>query len=244
VDLLSKTRILIVDDEYGITATLSDILEVYGYNVEIANDGYKAIEIVKESFFDIIFMDIKMPGINGTETFKEIKKISPKTVVMMMTAFAVDALISEALKEGAYGVIYKPLDFDKVLGFLEKFEKGGLILMVDDDPNTCISLLDILEEKGYLVSKATSGIDAIERLKEKDYEVVFIDFKMPVMNGLETYLELKKIKQDVKVIMMTGFRNEVADLIENARKYDVYSILYKPIEVDDMLNLIEGIMEK
>ncbi len=241
---MSKARILIVDDEYGITATLSDILEVYGYNVEIANDGYKAIEVVKESLFDIIFMDIKMPGINGTETFKEIKKISPKTVVMMMTAFAVDDLISEALKEGAYGVIYKPLDFEKVLGFLEKFDKGGLILMVDDDPNTCISLLDILEEKGYLVSKATSGADAIERLKEKDYEVVFIDFKMPVMNGLETYLELKKIKEDVKVIMMTGFRHEVADLIENARKYDVYSILYKPIEVDDMLLLIEGILEK
>ncbi len=241
---MSKARILIVDDEYGITATLSDILEVYGYNVEIANDGYKAIEVVKESFFDIIFMDIKMPGINGTETFKEIKKISPKTVVMMMTAFAVDDLISEALKEGAYGVIYKPLDFEKVLDFLEKFENGGLILMVDDDPNTCISLLDILEEKGYLVSKATSGVDAIERLKEKDYEVVFIDFKMPVMNGLETYLELKKIKEDVKVIMMTGFRHEVEDLIENARKYDVYSILYKPIEVDDMLQLIEGIIEK
>ena len=44
--LISKARILIVDDEYGITTTLSDILEVYGYNVEIANDGYKAIEVV------------------------------------------------------------------------------------------------------------------------------------------------------------------------------------------------------
>ena len=241
---MSKTKILIVDDEHGITVTLRDILEIYGYNVEIANNGYDAIEIVRESFFDIIFMDIKMPGINGTETFKEIKKISPKTVVMMMTAFAVDDLISEALKEGAYGVIYKPLDFDKVMEFLEKYENGGLILIVDDDPNTCLSLFDILEEKGYLVSKANCGIDAIERLKEKDYEVVFIDFKMPVMNGLETYLELKKIKEDVKVIMMTGFRQEVSDLIANARKNNVYSILYKPIEVDEMLELIDGIMEK
>lgn len=72
-----KANILIVDDDDGMIETLRDILIDLDYNVEIASDGYKAIEIVKNQSFDVILMDIKMPGINGVETFKEIKSIQP-----------------------------------------------------------------------------------------------------------------------------------------------------------------------
>jgi len=82
----SETSLLIVDDDIEMTDSLCDILEDSGYDVEVAADGFKAMERVKARAFDAILMDIKMPGINGVKTYKEIKVIRPEAAVMMMTA--------------------------------------------------------------------------------------------------------------------------------------------------------------
>ena len=118
-EISHQTAILIVDDEPGLALTLQDILHTFGHEVEIANDGWNAIERVKARPFDIVLMDIRMPGINGVEAFAEIKKIRPEIAVMMMTAYSVEELISEALENGAYGVLYKPFDVRRVLKFIE-----------------------------------------------------------------------------------------------------------------------------
>ncbi|MDZ4231041.1 MAG: response regulator, partial [Dehalococcoidales bacterium] len=68
---MEKTRVLIVDDMRGIRLTLGGILEDRGCDVAVVDDGYRAIDAVRQNHFDIIFMDIKMPGINGVETFME-----------------------------------------------------------------------------------------------------------------------------------------------------------------------------
>ncbi|MFQ6122336.1 MAG: response regulator, partial [Dehalococcoidales bacterium] len=65
-----KTNVLVVDDLQSIRLTLGGILEDEGYNVVTAENGYQAIEAVKKTHFDVIFMDIKMPGINGVQTFR------------------------------------------------------------------------------------------------------------------------------------------------------------------------------
>jgi len=64
------------------------------------------------------FIDIKMPGINGVQTFREIKKIDRKAVVIMMTAYSVEDLVKEALEEGAYATVYKPFDVDKIIAII------------------------------------------------------------------------------------------------------------------------------
>lgn len=115
-----KLRILIVDDEPGMRETLSDILADRGHEVETAEDGARAIELIKKKFYDLTFIDIKMPGINGVETFKHVKRISPETMVVMMTAYSMKDLIKEALQEGAYGILYKPLDMDKVISVVNE----------------------------------------------------------------------------------------------------------------------------
>jgi DNA-binding NtrC family response regulator len=114
-----KTNILVVDDLKSIRQTLSGMLGDEGYNVVLAEDGYQAIEIAKQIPFDFVFMDIKMPGINGVQTFREIKKISPQAVVIMMTAYSVEDLVREALGEGAYGVVYKPFDIEKIVNIID-----------------------------------------------------------------------------------------------------------------------------
>jgi DNA-binding NtrC family response regulator len=114
-----KANILVVDDLKSIRLTLGGILEDEGYNVVLAENGYQAIEAAKQIPFALIFIDIKMPGINGVQTFREIKKINLQAVVIMMTAYSVEDLVTEALEEGAYAVVYKPFDIEKIVSIIE-----------------------------------------------------------------------------------------------------------------------------
>lgn len=115
-----KSSVLIVDDNISLSKTLTFVLKRKGYQACPARNGPDAIEMIKEMPFDLIFMDIKMPLMNGVDTYKRIKKIRPDTVVMMMTAYAVEDLVQEALKEGAYGVLYKPFDIEQVLTLIKR----------------------------------------------------------------------------------------------------------------------------
>lgn len=115
-----KVSILVVDDDVGTCETLADILGARGYDVTTAESGIEAVEKLKGELFNVILMDIKMSGINGIETIKEIKKIVyPKVAIIMMTAYVDDALVTEALREGAYAVVYKPLDIGRIIKLIE-----------------------------------------------------------------------------------------------------------------------------
>ena len=101
-------KILIVDDQSGIRRTMTGIIEDTGSQVVDVEDGYQAIDQVKNENFDLVFLDIKMPGINGIQTFREIKKLKTESLVAMMTGFDVAELIDASFDEGAIAVIYKP----------------------------------------------------------------------------------------------------------------------------------------
>jgi len=112
-----KVNILVADDKEGIRNILSEIIENVlkdlnhkEYNIDMAYDGYTAIQKVKKTFFNITFLDINMDKLNGVKTLKQIKKISPKTVVIMMTGGARDNLLKEAIEENAYIILYKPFN--------------------------------------------------------------------------------------------------------------------------------------
>lgn len=239
--------ILLVDDNINQCKTMAFILQRKGYSVVIAQDGPQAIAMVEKNPYDIIFMDIKMPTMNGVEAYKQIKKIRPESKVMMMTAYAVEDLVQEALQEGAYGIIYKPLDIEKVLDLIEKAreqKQGALILVVDDDPGTCTILKNILIKKGFRVGTAHSGEQALTAVKEEKFDIIFIDMKLPTLNGLETYLEIKKICPTAVAVMMTAYRQEMSELVEQAIHNNAYTCLYKPLEMSTMLTLISEILAR
>ena len=239
-----KVSILIVDDNEGMCETLSDIMEDRGYRPVIALDGYEAVEKVREMDFDVILMDIRMPGMNGVETLKQIRSIQPDTAVVMMTAYAVEDLIREALREGAYGVLYKPLDIVRMIGLIEGVKEGGLILVVDDDRDSCEFFKDILGTRGYQVSIAWSGEEAIEMARDNNYDMVFIDTRLPNMNGLEMYLAIKEINPQAVAVMMAAYSQEVDDLLEEPLGGGVHSYLHKPFEIEEVIQLVDGIYRR
>jgi len=242
-----KFSILVVDDNISFCKTMSFVLKHKGYAVTTAKDGPKAIENVKKRSFGIIFMDIKMPFMDGVETYKRIKKIRPEAIVIMMTAYAVEELVQEALQEGANEIIYKPLDIENIVDLIEKVRsrKGGaLILIVDDDPGTCITLKNILIKKDHNMGIAYTGEDAIIMAQAKAYDIIFIDIKLPTINGLKTYLTIKEINPGAVIIMITGYRQEMADLVEKAMQNNVYTCLYKPLDMAEVLKLVNEIWER
>jgi len=237
---MAKTNILVVDDIRSIRLTLGGILEDEGYNVVTVENGYQAIEAVRRSHFDAIFMDIKMPGINGVQTFREIKKIDPEAVVIMMTAYSVEELVEQALKEGAYAIIYKPFDMDKIIAIIERLLKERtLILVVDDEFGDREALKVTLEDKGYRVATARDGAEAIEMVKKRHYDIIFLDAKLPNMDGIETFEQVKKIDPGATVIMMTGYTEE--ESVRRAVSQGAYTCIYKPFNMEKVIALVETI---
>lgn len=242
-----KGSVLIVDDNISLCKTLSFVLRRKGYDATAVKDGLEAIKVVRERPFDMIFMDIKMPLIDGVETYRRIKKIRPEAAVLMMTAYSVEDLVQEALEEGAYGIVYKPLDIEKVVSLIERAKsarQSALILVVDDDPGTCVTLKNILTKKSHSVGTAHNGEESIAMAKERAFDVIFIDIKLPTINGLETYLQIKEVNPEAVAIIMTGYRQEMADLVEAALNNNAYACLYKPLDIEKTLRLIDEIMEK
>ena len=235
---------LFVDDNVNLSKSMFFILKKKGYEVDLANNGLLALELINQKKYDIIFLDIKMPDLNRVETFKRIKKNASDTIVMMMmmTAYTVEELVREALEEGAYGIIYKPFNLDQITNLIQEAisKKGGsLILIVDDNPSTRKLLQKILRKKNYKVGICKDGDEAIQVCKENCFDVLLIDIKLSTNNGLENYLTIKQIRPDVVAIMMIGYRQEVSEIVNQALQASAYACLYKPIAVSDMLQIIE-----
>ncbi len=106
--------ILVVDDDKAHRTVLSTLISGWGYRVEEADDGQKAIEMVEAGPFDLILMDIRMLKVSGLEALSAIKEYNPAIPVIIMTAYSSVETAVEALKKGAYDYLTKPLDFEKL----------------------------------------------------------------------------------------------------------------------------------
>jgi len=243
--MLQRPKILVVDDNREFCQNVNDILELKGYQVVTAYDGFKALGLVKQDGFELVLMDIKMPAMDGVETFKKVKEIAPDIPVIMVTAHAVEDLIREALREGAFGALKKPLDFDQVFELIERTcPNGALILVVDDDENLCANLKDVLSDNGYRVSAAHDGEQAIQTAWENNFDIMLIDMKLPALNGLETYLSIRDFRPNVAVIIITGYPMEMSDLVGQALQQNAYTCLEKPIDTGKLVSLLERIKEE
>lgn len=118
-----KISVLIVDDSEIIRLFLEQLLISEGCDVVTAETGEEAVEYFKKRVFDAAFIDVRLPGMSGLETFKAMLKINPKTKAIMMTAYATDEIVEEAVKLGASCCLMKPFGIDEVLEAFNKLKK-------------------------------------------------------------------------------------------------------------------------
>ena len=112
------------------------------------------------------------------------------------------------------------------------------ILVVDDNPAMAESLADILEAKGFSVSKAASGAEALEILRERPVDILLTDVKMPEMDGLELFRETRSLYPKLITIFMTAYAAD--DLIQQGMAEGVKIVLTKPLEINFLLHLFSA----
>ncbi|MBL7156721.1 MAG: response regulator [Candidatus Omnitrophica bacterium] len=114
-----RKKILICDDEEGVRESLKLILED-DYDLAFASTGIEVIDNLKKEPIDLIMLDIKMPKMNGLETLRELKNVSPKTKVVIVSGYRSVEAANEAIKSGASDYMVKPFDTDQILKTLNK----------------------------------------------------------------------------------------------------------------------------
>jgi DNA-binding NtrC family response regulator len=116
----SRIKVLVVDDERGLCAGIQEALKREGYLVDAANDAPTALEMMGERLYNLVVSDMKMPGMSGLQFLKEAKQKSRDTMFILMTAYGTVASAVEAMKEGAYDYLSKPLDMQRLRALVLK----------------------------------------------------------------------------------------------------------------------------
>jgi two-component system response regulator (stage 0 sporulation protein F) len=151
----------------------------------------------------------------------------------------VEDLVKEALEEGAYAAVYKPFDIDRIIAIIEELLKDVLILVVDERFTDREALKAILEDKGYRVATARDGAEAIDLVKSQHYDIIFLDARLPDMDGVETFEQVRKIDPKAAVIMMTGYTE--LGIVSRAVSMGAYACIYKPFDMEKVIALVENI---
>ena len=239
----TKIKVLVVDDEKIIRDFFARLLSLQGLEVIEAEDGYKASELAKGNKFDLYFIDVRMPGMDGLETFRQIRQIHPEALVVMMTGYALDNILEQAQKEGASGSIRKPFAIGEIKGIVEKAarEKNkevSNILVIDDDQAVLNFFGNFLKAKNQKYSLVNNAKGALELIQREKFDLIFLDLVLKDADGLEFYKNIKEILPQAEIVIITGYHDKAKEI---EGKPDISGLLYKPFEIDGIIKYIEKI---
>ena len=236
-------KILVVEDEKSMRATLAAILRDEGYQVTTAATGEEAVELCSRENFGVVLMDVRMPGINGVEAFRRIRRHKEGVRVILMSAYGMNALRDAALDEGAIAFLAKPLNLEKVIDLVCQTTDTA-ILVVENEEETANMIERTLRERGYRVTVSRSAHEALELVEQIRFDLIFLDVGLPAVNGLDLYLAIKKITPTTVAIMITGMEAELEAIAKEAVRRNAYAVVRKPLEIDQVLGLIRRITQR
>jgi CheY-like chemotaxis protein len=222
-----EPSILVVDDDVDTCRNLSDILTDLGYGVDTAQDGRTALELVRRNY--------KMPGMDGLTLYREIKKLRAGTVAIVVTAYADGGAADEALEAGAWQVLPKPVEFPRLLALVDEALGQPLVLVVDDDPDLCASLWDVLRQRGYRVAVAHDERTAAEQLRDTSFRAVLIDMRLPAGDGTTVFRLVRQANPQARTVVITGHRTEMDQLVQQLVDAGADAVCYKPFDVPRLL---------
>lgn len=234
-----KQRLLIVDDEEGMRMTLRRIMVAKGYEVAVAANGHEAIKQAKHFRPQIVLMDIRMPGLNGVETYRQIKALCPTASPIFMTAYSTSELSQEAMDEGAIEVMAKPLDIDNLCRIVAQSGSSRPVLIVDDDPGFRESLERALTAVGFQVYTAGGAEDALTEFRRHPNCVAVLDMKLNGISGLQVFEQFRKLNKDAVALLMTGFA-EFQSEMQTGLSNGACNTFVKPFDVDQLADQIRA----
>lgn len=224
-------HILVVDDEQVVREFLVKLLSLEDMEVTTAVNGLEAILIAKDKHFDLVFLDIRMPGLDGVATYKELKKITKEdTKYIIMTGYSIDDLLKKLENEKIEGFIRKPFEIKEILDILTGYSKQQYcqeikdVLIVENEKNLC-SLFERLL-KGYNCKVVKTAQEALKQIETNKFNLVFSDIVLSDMSGLELYSKIKSIKPDIDVILIMGDTQKKEKLIKGCLYKEINDLLF------------------
>lgn len=234
----APTRLLVVDDEPDTCENLRDIFSDFGYEVDVAYNGPRALDLISKKHYDIALLDLKMPGMDGLELYRRIRQISAGTVAIVVTAYASGSTANSILEAGAWRIMSKPVDFEQLLGAVGEALNQPLVLLVDDDPDLCDSLWDLFREQGYRVCLAHDVDTAQGQIGRCSHNVVLIDMKLPQGDGAQVLKLVQAGAPQARTVLITGHRSETEQLVRDALQRGADAVCYKPFDVPQLLETV------
>jgi two-component system, NtrC family, response regulator HydG len=235
-DLLPMQSVLVVDDEAGVRVTLGANLELEGFEVVEAESGEHALEIAAERPFDLVISDIKMTGINGVELFHRLRERNFQVPVVLMTAFALETLVREALEDGAFAVLSKPFEVDHVLRVARRAASDPVVLVIDGAPALAQTLCVALEAAGLRARAVVDGASAEAAIAEANIDVCVVDLVLMADSGARVIERLRAASPRVSVIAMSG--DEAPELLRQMGLKGMRTLLSKPIRPAELIRVI------
>lgn len=256
---------LVVDDDEICCENAINILEDIGLSGEWTTSGEKAVELTKkrheadEDYFAVI-VDLKMPGMNGIETARQIRKIVGKEItIIVLTAYDYSLIEKEARAAGVDEFITKPLFRSRLVSMFEDIVRGKTgkpasrylsdlsksdysgerILLVEDNELNSEIAKEIIGMTGAVVDTAENGREAVDKVvynPEGYYKLVFMDIQMLVMNGYEAAAAIRalddKKKAAIPIVAMTA--NAFAENIMLAKNAGMNEHMAKPLDINTL----------
>ena len=234
---MKNLKVLIIDDNEESRKIVGKILETFRFEIFEADSGKAGIELLKKEKVDLVILDYLMPELNGIETAQLINELDVQKKVsniMMISAYGRDEIKKEAEICGIHHFIDKPVNpsylYDCIMdlfgekrtkqvytderldGRAEKLRqiRGAKVLLVEDNEINQQVATEILESEGFCVYVAGNGAEAVEMLEKTaagEYDLIFMDVQMPVMDGREATRLIRKMettKKDIPIIALTA----------------------------------------
>lgn len=231
---MSTIKLLVVDDDTDFAESLADMLEMYGYATEIAGSGEEAMETLREKYFDLVLMDMKMPGISGIETMARIRSLKPGLKVVMVTAFTKSEFIRQAMQDGAVGILHRPVETCELLDMVSFLPSNGSVLLVDDNPSHADSLKKSLEKEGYRVTVSSDLEMARPGISGGGFQLLLLNLPLP--DGLANeFFRWPGGGEGPDVVYIT---ETLPEELDDKPVISLRDIIVKPFNMENMMSVI------
>ena len=242
----SHLRILVVEDNADNQNLARMMLEKGGYKLDIAANGREALEKCAVFNYDLVFMDIQMPEMDGHEAAFQLRKTEAyrKTPILALTAHGLDSDIKKSLSLGMNAHITKPLKKKVLYEALDKWlDTRRKVLVVDDNPDNIVLVeLYLKGETGLRLYRAADGKEALELLRRAVFSLVLLDMEMPVLDGLAAVKQLRNMPgyREVPVLAFSAHTEEAR--IKECLAAGCTDYLVKPVKKADLLEKIKKLL--
>lgn len=241
-----EPAVLIIDDNLDLAENLKEVLEEDGLRVTVSGSGRDAMALVPKLRPRVVLTDMRMPGMTGVDVLRGIRERWPRIPVVLLTAYAHDALLDEAREEGVLTVLPKPVDLDRLREVVMRTVAAHAnVLVVEDSPEMRVGLTESLQAiDGVVPYAAACAAEALRLCEEVPFRAAVVDLRLPDGDGRAVGDELRTRAGDAApaVIYVTGYGGDLDE--EDRRRLSAGGgrLIEKPVPMEHLLRTLNELL--